>query len=265
MGKKRRNVSSILLFLVGILLIAAALAMLVPTLLEYKKSRDTFDNLQQQYVTVEPSDKPEMETEETENDGWWYEDVEIHFAGLREVNPDIAGWIRFDNIELLSYPVLYSGDDEAYLRTDIHGNAATAGCIFMEGLCNPDFNDCHTILYGHNMKDLSMFGSLKKYKTEDFYKDNQYFTIYTSDMAYRYQIFAYRDVPETDSVYTVGFAPGEEFQQFINEMVRHSYEKTDVPVKSDDKVLTLSTCSTEGNRFVVHAVRVDEHAYDGNR
>ena len=51
----------------------------------------------------------------------------------------------------------------------------------MEGMNTPDFQDYHTILYGHNMKNLSMFGSLKKYKTEDFYKDHQFFTIYTSE------------------------------------------------------------------------------------
>ena len=170
--------------------------------------------------------------------------------------------ILIDNIEVLSYPILYSGDDEKYLRSDIYGNTTTAGCIFLEGACTPDFQDCHTILYGHNMRHLSMFGSLKKFKTENFYEDHQYFTIYTDDMAYRYQVFAYRDVPETDSIYTVGFAPDDVFQKFVDEMTRHSYQDTDVAVSKDDKVMTLSTCSTEGYRFVVHAVRVDEHTYD---
>lgn len=257
MKKKNRNISSIILFLVGIGMMIAALAMFVPTILEYKKSRDTFDGLKQQYVSAP------LQTEtmaETEHANWWYEDVDIQMEELQKVNPDIVGWIRFDNIEILSYPVLYSGDDETYLKTDVYGNPAAAGCIFMEGACTPDFEDCHTILYGHNMKDLSMFGSLKKYKTEEFYEKNPYFTIYTEDMAYRYQIFAYRDVPETDRVYTVGFSPDDVFQEFIDEMIRSSYQDTGVSVKKEDKVLTLSTCSTEGKRFVVHAVRVAEYS-----
>lgn len=255
MGKWRKwDISSLILAVVGIGLIAAALIVLGRTILDYKKSGDTYNDLKADYVAA-------PEAEETKNPNWWYEEVDIDLAGLQEENPDIAGWIRFDNIDILSYPVLYSGDNEKYLRTDIYGNSTTAGCIFIEGSCSPDFNDCHTILYGHNMKNLSMFGSLKKYKTEDFYEDNQYFTIYTSDMAYRYQIFAYRDVSETDEVYSVGFGPDEIFQDFINEMIRHSYKDTDVEVTKEDKVMTLSTCSTEGNRFVVHAVRVDAHTY----
>ncbi len=251
--KTGRNVSSIMLFVVGAAMIVVALFLLVPTLLDYKKSEDTYENLNEEYVAV---------TETTEEKGdWWYEDVDIDLTELRKENSDIIGWIRFDNIESLSYPVLYSGDNETYLRTDIYGNSSTAGCIFMEGACNPDFEDCHTILYGHNMKNLSMFGSLKQYKTEGFYQENPYFTIYTQDMAYRYQIFSYRDVPETDEVYTIGFAADDSFGEFVDNMIRHSYEDTKVAVTKEDKVMTLSTCSTEGNRFVVHAVRVDEHAY----
>lgn len=261
--KTEWNMSSVILFIVGVIMISVALYLLVPTLLDYKKSGDTYDTLREGYVVAEVVES--ATTEVMENENWWYEDVDINLTGLKRENPDIVGWIRFDNIDILSYPVLYSGDDEKYLRTDIYGNSTTAGCIFMEGACNPDFQDCHTILYGHNMRNLSMFGSLKKYKTEDFYKDHQYFTIYTSDMAYRYRIFSYRDVPETDDVYTVGFEADDTFGEFIGEMVRHSYEDTGIDVTKDDKVMTLSTCSTEGNRFVVHAVRVDEHAYEGGK
>lgn len=177
-----------------------------------------------------------------------------------EINGEMEGISA--TTQQLSYPVLYSGDDEKYLRTDIYGNQTIAGCIFMEGMNTPDFQDYHTILYGHNMKNLSMFGSLKKYKTEDFYKDHQFFTIYTSECAYRYQIFAYYDVPETDEVYTVGFAPDETFQKFIDKMKQKSYDDTGVNVTKDDHIMTLSTCSTTGKRFVVHAVRIGEHALE---
>lgn len=261
MKKKMNNLSTLILLLVGVILICVSLAMLIPNMLNYKKSNDTYDALNEEYVTVLDVTAEVVMNEE--DDTWWYEDVKVHVGAMQQVNSDIIGWIRFDNIDQLSYPVLYSGDDEKYLRTDIYGNSTIAGCIFMEGLNTPDFADCHTILYGHNMKNLSMFGSLKKYKTEDFYQENQYFTIYTTDMAYRYHIFAYCDVPELDDVYTVGFAPDDTFGQFIDTMYRKSYYDTGVSVTKDDKVITLSTCSTTGNRFVVHAVREAEHSYDG--
>ena len=81
-----------------------------------------------------------------------------------------------------------------------------------------------------------MFGSLKKYKTEDFYKDHQFFTIYTSECAYRYQIFAYYDVPETDEVYTVGFAPDETFQKFIDKMINNqAWKESYIKNKNDER------------------------------
>ena len=123
----------------------------------------------------------------------------------------------------------------------------------------PDFNDCHTILYGHNMKNGSMFGSLKQYKNDGFYEKNAYFTVFTEDAAYRYQIFTYSDVPEDSDVYTTGYLPDETFDGFLTELLKSSYKDTGVAVGKDDKVLTLSTCSGDGLRFVVHAVRVDEH------
>lgn len=254
MGKKGRNSSSLFMIILGVGMIGIALYLLVPALLDYKKTNDSYERLEEEYVTVEPK-------AEVDEDAWWYEDVDVQLSALQQVNPDIIGWIRFDQIDVLSYPILYSGDDETYLRTDLYGNDATAGCIFMEGICTPDFNDSHTILYGHNMKNLSMFGSLKKYKTEGFYEENQFFTIYTDTMAYRYQIFAYRDVAETDQVYSTGYQADDEFQSLIEEMQRRSYEDTGVEVSKEDKIMTLSTCSTEGNRFVVHAVRVGEHPY----
>lgn len=259
--KQGRDFLSIFLCLAGAALIVVALAMLIPNLLDYKKSNDTYEALKEEFVTEQPEHDGEsgQAKEEAAEDQW--KDVKIDFDKLEQENQDIIGWIRFDHIEQLSYPVLYSGDDSTYLRTDIYGNSTIAGCIFMEGMNTPDFQDSHTILYGHNMKNRSMFGSLRNYKTEDFYEENQYFTIYTREKAYRYQIFSYRDVPETDHVYTVGFAADDTFQTFLEELVRKSYYDTGVTVTKDDHVMTLSTCSTTGNRFVVHAVRVEEYTY----
>lgn len=131
----------------------------------------------------------------------------------------------------------------------------------METENTPDFQDCHTILYGHNMKNLSMFGRLKKYKTEDFYQGNEYFTIYTEERIYRYQIFAYYDTSENGDVYTIGFGADEVFGEFLNQAKKRSYYDTGVEVTKEDKVITLSTCSVEGKRFVVHAKRVEESGW----
>lgn len=255
--KKKCSISTVLLLVIGIGCIAVGLWMIVPILMDYQKSNATYASLESEYVKIL---QPNIETEINAN--WWYEDVDIQLSELQQINDDIIGWIRFDSLDKISYPILYSGDDATYLRTDIYGNESTAGCIFMEGLNNPDFNDSHTIIYGHNMRNLSMFGSLKKYKEDGFYEDNQFFTIYTVDRAYRYQIFAYSDVTEDSDVYAVGYVPGEQFESFLHQIIRSSYVDTGVAVSKDDKMITLSTCSTSGKRFVVHAIRVEEQEYN---
>lgn len=238
---KKNRVSSALLMLAGVACIAVALYYLVPIIGSYVIADNEYEDLETSYV----------------DDGEDWKDVTIDFDSLKMINSEVVGWIQFDNIDL-SYPILQASDNDKYLHETMEGTASSSGSIFLEAENNPDFQDAHTIVYGHNMKNLSMFGKLKKYKTEDFYEGNEYFTIYTPDAAYRYQIFSYRDVPVTSDVYTVGYSADEVFQTFINEMISSSYYDTGVDVTKDDKVVTLSTCSTTGNRFVVHAVLIDQ-------
>lgn len=251
-----------ILFLSGILLTAAGITLLTFYLWNEKKSDYVYDQLYEQFVQSVPM---EIETEckeeeikiEKEEVDW--QTVQIDFAGLLDINSDIIGWISFDNIEQIHYPILYSGNDTDYLRTDIYGNSTIAGSIFMEGKNTPDFDDCHTILYGHNMKNLTMFGSLRNYREEEFYKQNQYFTIYTQSDVFRYQIFSCRDAAEDDAVYAVGFSHDENFQKLIDFMTQKSYYDTRVRVGKEDCIVTLSTCSSAGKRLVVHAVRIGEY------
>ena len=203
----------------------------------------------------------EPETEESTEETVIYCDPVYDFGQLHEQNQDIYAWIVVPGTQV-DYPLLQSETDNYYLDYNLDHSKGYPGCIYTNQCNRKDFSDYNTVLYGHNMKNLSMFGSLKKYKTEDFYKDHQFFTIYTSECAYRYQIFAYYDVPETDEVYTVGFAPDDTFQKFIDKMKQKSYDDTGVNVTKDDHIMTLSTCSTTGKRFVVHAVRIGEHALE---
>ena len=101
----------------------------------------------------------------------------------------------------------------------------------------------NNIIYGHNMNDGSMFGSLKKYKEEGFWKENQYFTVYSETTAYRYRIFSYEDAVNGGDVYKVGYQLGEEYQKFIDQMIKDSDVDTGVKPQTSNKILTLSTCT----------------------
>lgn len=186
-----------------------------------------------------------------------YRKFKIDFDALKEMNEDIIGWIRFDK-NGINYPVLQGRDNEEYLRILPDKTKNSSGSIFMDYLCSADFTDSHTIIYGHNMKNLSMFGRLKKYRTvEGYYETNRYFTIYTPDQIYRYEIFAWYEVGVEDSVYQVGFTEEDAFGEFVDWMLERRYQDTNVTADERDKIVTLSTCSTAGKRFVVHGKLID--------
>ena len=252
--KEHAKTSVLLLLCGGCLFIGAAVISLCHIFRDYHLSNRLYHNLEVNYITAAKEDAQEPVP--------WYEMISVDLASLQEQNSDVKGWIYFEN-EDISYPILYSGDDDTYLRRTLDQKPATAGSIFLEGMNNPDFEDSHTLIYGHNMRNLSMFGKLKYYKEDpDYYMDHMYFQILKGNVTYRYQIFAYEDVTPDSYIYAVPCGPTAEFADFIDRIYASSYRQTGIVASKDDKILTLSTCSTSGEgRFVVHAVRVDEHPY----
>lgn len=187
-----------------------------------------------------------------------YRSVKIDFDLLKQKNEDIVGWILFDG-NGISYPVLQGTDNEEYLYKMADGTKNPAGSIFIDSQCSADFTDSHTIIYGHNMKDLSMFGKLKLYRTQEgYYEKNRYFTIYAPDRICRYEIFSWYEAKEDDAVYQAGFTEDDTFAAFVEQMVGRRYRDTMVTAGKEDKIVTLSTCSAEGMRLVVHGKRIRE-------
>lgn len=229
----------------------------------------SYDLVDEQAEADSQTEADRQQTVQQKKKDWWATDVKVEFDKLKAENPDVIGWIRFDNQDELgiNYPILYSGDNQKYLRTDLHGNSHIAGCIFLEGLNKSDFSDYYNIIYGHNMNDGSMFGSLKKYKDDGFWKENQYFTVYSETTAYRYRIFSYEDAVNDGDVYKVGYQPGEEYQKFIDQMIKDSDVDTGVKPQTSNKILTLSTCTGNGysKRLAIHAVCVDAQTTDESK
>ncbi|MCM1107232.1 MAG: signal peptidase I [Blautia sp.] len=261
-GRSKTPGLAAMFLLVGAVLVLGAGGWLFVMQRNYSKSNDLYETLDREYVSHNTAANVNggltTAQGQTEAAPDWDVCAEVDFAGLKAENADVVGWLCFEN-EDISYPILYSGDDDTYLRTALDGTRATAGCIFVEGKNTPDFSDSHTIVYGHNMRNLSMFGKLRYYYQQDeYYGNHQYFQILTEEAAYRYRIFAYEHVPQDSAIYAVPFAPDEEFAAFLDSLYGLSLRNTGVTVTKDDLVVTLSTCSTTGNRFVVHALRVGE-------
>ncbi|MFA9557612.1 class B sortase [Evansella sp. AB-rgal1] len=181
------------------------------------------------------------------------------FQSLLVENEETVGWISVPNTRI-QYPVVKTSDNEYYLEHDFHGNQASAGSIFMDYRNEGDASDRHTIIYGHHMKDGTMFKELEKYKEKDFFHNNSIITLQTLYEEVEWEIFsAY--VTSTDFYYIVThFRSNRDFVDFAAELKKKSIFPTNIEIGETDQILTLSTCSYEFDdaRYVVHARRVVE-------
>ena len=135
-----------------------------------------------------------------------------------------------------------------------------AGTIFVDYENKGDFSDCNTIVYGHNMKNGSMFAQLKKFtQDEETYKKSKYFWIFTPEKNYRYEIISAYTTGVNSDTYTLFKGPGEEFEKYLEKIRGYSEIRTDAEgMNIKDKIITLSTCTgNEATRYVVQGKRVD--------
>lgn len=243
--KQNTKVNPKVFLALGLVIIIGSMGGFLYIFMDYQSSNSLYSELNSSYININ----------EQVSDDSWDSMIDVDFDSLQQINPDVVAWIYIEGTDI-SYPILYSGDDETYLRTTMEGESAKAGSIFLEGYNYPNFKDSHSIIYGHNMRNLSMFGTLKYYKSEEGYLDeHRYFQIITPDSKMRYEIFSYFDTEAASWVYAVPYSDCEEFEDYISELLRHSYEVVDTEeVTSADRVVTLSTCSTSGMRFTVHGV-----------
>lgn len=243
------------LFLVlGLVIVLGSMGGFLYIFLDYQKDKDFYADIQDEYFKWPYEQYPEGPQG---GEFQWFEKIYVNMDALKSINPDVVGWIYVEDTDI-NYPILYSGDDTTYLRTNLKKEHATAGSIFLEGYNLSDLSDSHNIIYGHNMRNLSMFGKLKYYKSDDsFYDDHKYFQIVTPEGKQRYEIFSYFDTEPASWVYTVPYYDNQEFADYISKLQQHSYRRIDKEVRSSDKIVTLSTCSSSGQRFTVHGVLVD--------
>ena len=248
--------------------------MLLKTTLDYKTAEKEYDQLNQftqpnvskevEVEEVQPKEEePEEEIEElarnyNRSD---FPDIDIDFEGLKQVNPDVVGWVYVGAVDI-SYPVVQGTDNDFYLHQTFEGKKNAAGCIFMDYEVNKDLSSYNTFVYGHNMKNGSMFGKLKYFVwNEGTYDKDHYIYFFTPDMIYRYEIFSYYlDEVKSKMYYTCdNFA---QYQTYLEEATKKSLKECDAKASDKDNIITLVTCSGAGSnkqRFFVHGTFVDRY------
>lgn len=229
--------------------------------LDYKEGDEAYDNMEEMFE-IPNVDSNEEETDiygnkivnSKEQAVWKYD-----FAALQNMNTDAVGWIKQDNI--ISYPIVKGTDNTYYLTHNAAHKENKAGAIFVDYRVDGGMEAQNCIIYGHDMLNNSMFGTLIKYGQKSYFNEHPTFDIYIGEKGYKYYVFAAYETDEIGDTYTYNFPDEESYQNYINLcMSKRAYDTGVNDVTTADKIITLSTCTRHDSskRFIVQLVRREE-------
>lgn len=181
----------------------------------------------------------------------------INFEELKQKNSDTVAWLKVENTNI-EFPIVQANNNSYYLTHNFDKKYNVAGWIFADYKNKLDGTDRNIVVYGHNMRNNSMFGSLKDVITEEWYnnEENKYITFVTENEYQTYQVFSVYQI-KTEDYYIQTEFKSNEFTEFIDTITKRSKKDFGINVSKEDTILTLSTCSNNNKyRVVLHSVRV---------
>ena len=254
------NIITILILVIAIGVCAYAGGNLYKIFSEYKAGSDEYAKISDMVVTEKKAEvKDETWVDEETKKKSWTAPLDIDYKKLSEINPDFVGWLYVEALPDISYPVVHYDDNDFYLHRTFEKQDNFAGTIFTDCQNKKKLEDSNTIIYGHNMKNGSMFGQLKQFKLPETIQKSKYIWILTADEACKYEIFSCYTAEVGSDTYTLIKGPGKGLVEYAEKMQAKDnlgLPKREFDVK--DKIITLSTCTgNEATRYVVQAVKVD--------
>lgn len=261
--EKKRRVLTIRRLIIGILLLVMIVSGIgfVREQMASQRQRELEESLAQLAsqmeieTTAEESSVPE--TAEPETEASYVSPID--FETLRKTNPDTVGWLRIPGTRI-DYPIVQTADNDTYLHRDFDGNDSIYGAIYLDFESKQDFSGWNNPIYGHHMKDGSMFKDVVRFKEEDYFKEHQFFEIYTPERTIHLKAVSCYFSDSSGIVRKTRFNSQESFDQWTTE--RLSPCSFAQPLKeSVDSMFVLVTCSYEQDdaRTLLFAVEVDEN------
>ncbi|MDO4302332.1 MAG: class B sortase [Bacillota bacterium] len=248
---------------VSVVLIVVASVNIFILAREYRAGINEYRDLEQYVEVVEETestsqaDEGEQAEQQETKESVIPVSLEIDFDQLKEINGDLVGWLYYEPLDI-SYPIVRGDDNDYYTHYTFENEKNSSGAIFMDFLNKPNMDNYNTIIYGHNMRNGTMFGSLKKLLNDDsIIEEDPYFYIFTEDQAFMYEIASvYITTSESDTYNLI--ETQEDQQDYINYILEVSTWLWDKEITSSDKIVTLSTCHGlhSTNRTVVHGVLI---------
>lgn len=240
-----------ILILILTLLFVFSIGQIIKTTYDYRNSQQVYESLQNEFVETQGIEdtEPDMpiqpiETVETAP-------ITIDFDALLKKNDDIVGWIYCQDTPI-NYPIVQANNNDYYLRRDLTEKYLVSGTVFVDYRNGAIGEDSNYIVYGHNMKDGTMFSSLAKYKEQSYYDEHPVLYYLTPAANYKIELYA-GIVVRRDAIIYAPNPDEEEFADFLHRANTNSTFDSDIEIGENDTLITLSTCSYEYNnaRYII--------------
>ena len=231
--------------LILVLLFGVSLVQIIKTTYDYKESQQVYETLQKEFVETQGLEDTEPDTSTQPIEMVETAPITIDFNSLLEKNKDIVGWIYCQDTPI-NYPVVQAENNDYYLRRDLNGKYLVCGTVFVDYRNAAIGEDNNYILYGHNMKDGTMFSSIAKYKEQSYYDEHPVLYYLTPAADYKVELYA-GIVAKRDALIYVPNPDETEFTLFLHKAKTKSTFESNVEINENVTIITLSTCSYEYN------------------
>ncbi len=225
-----RRTAILIIRLLAIICCLVIIAFSSKELLEYNKGKEEAHALRVRVVT--PPEIPEKEN---------LSPISVDFKTLAEENGDIVAWLYSPDTPI-NYPVVQNDDNDYYLRRGFNGKYNYYGTLFVDYRTIGDFSGKNMLIYGHNMKNEEMFGSLINYKEQEYFDEHPDMWLFTPTESLKIKLVAGIEVPGTSEIFDALINP-DEAEKVIQDAILNSTFKSDYIYSENDRFVTLSTCS----------------------
>ena len=239
-GKRKSSIIYPIIIVILLCVIGFSLYKIGTIAYGYWVGRSTYDSIAKEAGVTADDDKDE---------------VEVDFRKLRKKYPDVKAWL-YSKGTIINYPVAQGKDNDWYLHHTLDGKWNGAGTLFIDINNEKPFEEFLTIIYGHHMRDGSMFGSLVKYRDAEYYQKHKVLKLYTPKKKYDIHVIGGCTIPGQSERYKFDFDGDEDKQEYLDWMSEYNEVAAEEGATTDDRIVMLSTCTYEFDdaRFVLFGV-----------
>lgn len=267
-GARRRSTGAPLIILVVVLVLGMLFAawQLGSIFLNYQRDRSAYNDLAAHAISgLAEADESTETGQNTQMDAASVRvvsevPIDVDWSYLRSINDSIAGWLYCPTNTIINYPVVQSSDHDFYLDHGFDKSSNTSGTLFADMDSVTGVTLSNLIIYGHNMKDNSMFGSFQSYVDRSFYEENPVFYYLTPTGNYRIELFGCHMVEGTTDNFPVYFSNEDSYRSYVDSISSHCYWFEQDKVNLDYQMMTMSTCTSgegyEDARLLLHGVMI---------